>query len=255
MRRRRTLATLVGTLLAPLCTFVAPSAVDGGLVSPGQTVTVDAFDLIPPAESLLATKSTAFSIDYAATGGSLAYPGAVAGTLHSSVYRGGDGKLTFVYDVDLTSTGKFSGAAEGSDLHVGSFAGFATDLSGALDFEDLASASRSADGKQVRLRSDTPGLGGAPTLIVRTDATKYAADGLAGYYSADELTTATGSSNTFFGSTAMNGVYRPVSAAVGPPDGGPVNVVPPPPAADSGLGVLLAMGMIAVARKYLGRLA
>lgn len=256
MRQRRTLATLAGTLLAPLWTLAAStSAADAGLVSPGQLVTVDAFDLTPPAGALLATKSTAFSIDYAAGVGSPAYPGALAGTLHSSVYRGGDGKLTFVYDVDLTSTGKFSGAAEGSDLRVGSFAGFATDVSGALDFEDLASASRSADGKQVRLRSDTPGLGGAPTLIVRTDATQYAADGRAGYYAADELSSPTGSSNTFFGTTAIDGVYRPASAAVPPPDGGPVNVVPLPPAAYSGLGVLLAMGMIVATRKYLGRVA
>jgi hypothetical protein len=246
--RRRTLAMILGT-------FLAPAAAAAGLVAPGQTAAVRSSDLTAPDGALVATTSAGFAVDYVAAGVGPAFPAALAGTLHSSVYRGGDGRLTFVYDVDLVPATGVGGAAEGSDLRVGSFAGVATDVTGALDFEDLVLGSRSADGASVGLRSDTPGLGGPPTLVVRTDATRYDAGGRASYYAADELATPDGPAATFFGTAAIAGVYRPAAGGGGVSPGPTPHPVPLPPAAYSGLGVLLAMGLIAAFRKYLPRFA
>jgi hypothetical protein len=256
MLRRRARATKRGHATMRAFTMIlgallAPAAASAGLVSPGQTVGLESVDLPAPGGALVATGSVPFAIDYGPSTpatGSPAYPGTLAGTLHNAVYRGTDGRLTFVYDVDLTSTADGGTAAEGSELRVGSFKGFSTDVGGALDFENLFAASRSADGATLRLASDTPGLGGPPTLVVRTDATAYDRRGSATYSAADELSTPDGSSNLYAGQATVTGLFRPTGDGTLPP-ATPPNAIPLPPAAYSGLGLLLAMGMIVAARR------
>jgi hypothetical protein len=234
--------------VAALSLLLAPAACWAGLVEPGQTVTLTSSELTPPGGSKLDEKSTAFAIAY---GDEDSGDGpTLRGVLRSSVYQTGD-HLTFVYDVDLLAAAGISGAAERSDLSASAFTGFATDVAGALDFEELVKASRSADGSRVGVQSDTPGLGGSPVLIVRTDATAYDANGQATFLAADEVPAADGETRLATGSAMLTGLFRPVADVVEPPPGPPAQppAIPLPPAAYTGFGVLVAMALIAASRR------
>ncbi|MDB5294479.1 MAG: hypothetical protein JWO31_462 [Phycisphaerales bacterium] len=246
---RSTLTLPARRAAAALCSLLlAPALASAGAVDPGQSIPVDSVDLMLPAGSALAETSSAFAIDYAATDRPTA--GTLKGVLRSAVYDVG-GSLTFVYDVDVLDAAGFSEAAERSELTVSSFAKAKTAVTGGLDFEALVRASRSADGSRITLASDTPGLGGPPVLIVKTDATTYDAGGRATFAVADEVSGPYGQDWIAGGTASIAGLLRPtiVAAPVDPaPSAGPTPI-PLPPAAYSGLGVMLAMGLIAATRR------
>lgn len=215
-----------------------------GLVQPGQSISLNSSELLPASGIKLSQSDQPFTLDYGIKSPSIGFDGSLTGTLHSSVYRD-NGLLTFVYDIDLNPSA-VSGAAERSDFWVRSFRGFKTDVSGALDFEELIKASRTGNGGQIRLAGDTPGLGGAPMLIVRTNARDYDAKGSASFLSSDEIPLLNGSSLIGKGEATITGVFQPVALTPLPQ---PPAAIPLPPAVFSGLGVLLAMGLFFATRK------
>lgn len=222
-----------------LALLLLPAAASAGLVQPGESQPLNSIDFASPSGTMLDSMTTPFTIDYGMTDPVSGFDGKLHGSLHSSVYNVG-GKLAFLYDIDLNPANTISGAAEGSNLRVSSFAGFSTFLTGSLDFEELILASRSADGATVGLASDTPGLGGPPRLLVQTDATAFDKGGLASFFAADELSTGDGTAPVQ-GEAAGLSTFRPVPARP--------HAIPLPPAFYSGLGVLLALGLIAATRR------
>jgi hypothetical protein len=262
--RSRAWLTILALVLLPALS--AP----GGLVQPGQSVSLLASDVPTPGGTLLEKKTSAFAIDYGEPAKPFSFSGKLTGTLRSAVYSD-RGHLTFVYDIDLNGQPGISGAAEASRLSVGSFRSFKTSVFGAMDFEELVRGSRSRDGSQVWLDGTSPGMGGPPRMIVRTDATAYDANGKASFYAADEVPTLSGA-RLAAGGVNFTGIFRPVMevAAPSPPplpptsSGGPSagsgsgtgvpsapspTPIPLPPAAYSAIGVLLAMGLIALTRR------
>jgi len=230
---KRAIVTLLSLLLVP-------GTVIGGIINPGDTAsTLHSSSFAGPTGTLLAEKQTPFTIDYGADP-EVGFDGKLNGTLHSAVYDVG-GKLAFFYDVDFDPANFIDGASEQSELQATDFAGFETTVSGQLDFEEVAKAARSGDGSQVVLFSDSPGLGGAPALLVETDAMAYDENGTINFFAADEIGTANGTRRTS-GSALIEGVYQPSA-------GGPT-AIPLPPAAYSGLGVLLAMGLVMRFRRW-----
>ena len=236
--------------VAALSLLLAPAAAVAGLVEPGQTVSLSSGDLAPVGGSKLDERSAEFAINYGSPDPANNFDGTLRGVLRSSVYRTGDA-LTFVYDVDLLNTGGLGGAAELSDLRVSAFAGLATAVNGSLDYEELIKASRSIDGDEVRLQSDTPGLGGPPVLVVRTDAVDYDASGRATFLAGDELAGPDGSSRLLTGTASLTGLLGPAADGAEPPPAGPKPpaAIPLPPAAYSGFGVMLAMALIGATRR------
>ena len=226
------------TALLLLIGLLMPAAASAGLVEPGQTVTLSAYDLATPAGTLIDEGVSAFSLNYGVADPANGFDGSLNGVLNSKVYRTPGGTLTFMYDVDLNPMG-VSGAAERSTFTVESFVGLKTWVTGAMDFESLIEGGVSADGAMVTLRSDTPGLGGSPTLVIETDATAYDAKGMATYAAGDEVMGSFVSDETM-----IDGVFAP-SASIAPPPA----VIPLPPAVYSGMGVLLALVLIAATRR------
>ena len=216
-----------------------------GVVHPGETVVVNDLDLTMPEGDVLALSVLPFSIVYeAGVGGSFVeFGGTAGGTLTNTVVRdSATGTLTFVYDVDFAGEGG-ADASEASVLTVSGFGAFATDVTGTLDFESVILASRpDDDASAVQLSSDDAGLGGAPKLVVRTDATEFAATGIARFFAGDELAVLTpdGSSLEFAAGTAeVSGTFQPAAADEGGGAGG--TPIPLPPAALTGLAGLGAM--------------
>ncbi len=164
--------------LAALSLLAATTAASlAGPILPGQTVLLDANDYQFPGGSVLAMRTIPFSVMYRNTGGFLAIPPSVTGSLTESVVRDPSTKtLSFVYGVGLTGEGGTS-AAEGSMFAVGDFSGFKTNVAGMLDFEQLAPAHRTKDGAMILFQSDSPGVGGPPTLVIHTNATQFAPTG------------------------------------------------------------------------------
>jgi hypothetical protein len=240
-----------------------------GLVRPGQSVSLTADNVPTPTGTLLDRNTTEFTIDYGPLTSPFHDSAKLRGTLFSAVYRAESGRLTFVYDVDLQNhSSVIGGASEASELRIGSFKSFKTSLFGSMDFESVIRGSRSGDGSQLWLSGSAPGLGGAPRMVVRTDAMAYDANGHADFLAADEVPTLNGS-RMVSGAVSFAGVFRPTTVSALPPPlmpppppvvggeptpggngGGPrPSAVPLPPAAYSGVGVLVAMGLIALTRR------
>jgi hypothetical protein len=239
MFKRRNVAAAAAATTTLCSLSLLTTGASGGIVSPGETVVVGA-DGRPrptPTGAILARSVLPFSIAYRADdgdGGSfLDFGGTATGTLTNTVLReSSTGTLTFVYDIDYGDDSAVD-ASEASVLTVSGFDGFSTDVTGLLDFEPVILASRSADGADVRLGSDDPGLGGAPTLVVRTDATAFARTGTARFFAGDELAVLgpDGPALEFAGGTAVVlGAFEPADSDPPPP-----TAIPLPPAAWSGL--------------------
>jgi len=211
-----------------------------GMVHPGETVVINEDGLTMPEGAVLAQSVLPFSIAYEADAGSfLDFDGNATGVLTNTVLRDEQtGTLVFVYDVDLAGEGD-TDASEASILTATGFAGFSTDVTGTLDFETVVLGSRTDDGADVKLSSDDPGLGGAPRLVVRTDATAFDDTGSAKFFAGDELAVRTpdGVSIEFAaGSAVLFGTFEPAA------DEAPPTAIPLPPAVWSGLAGLGAMG-------------
>ena len=125
-----------------------------------------------------------------------------------------------------------------------------------MDFESVLLASRNADGTAVRLSSDDPGLGGAPRLIVETDATEFDAGGTTRFFAGDELLVRTADGleqEVVAGTAVIGGTFRPVLSDEPEPSPGPApapapNPIPLPPAMSSGL-IILGVGALARAAR------
>ena len=244
MRRRPSFPAVAPALVVLAGAAVAPA----GVVRPGETVVVSDLELTMPEGAVLARSVIPFAVEYEANGGSfIEFGGTTSGVLTNTVVRDEQtGTLAFVYDVDFSGDAG-ADASEASVLTVGGFAPFATDVTGTLDFETVILASRTDDAADVRLSSDDAGLGGAPKLVVRTDATDFAATGTARFFAGDELAVMTpdGFSLEFAAGTAeLSGTFQPAEAGGGGGDGdGGATPIPLPPAAWSGLAALGAIGL------------
>ena len=239
---------------ALLAAWLSPRPADAApvVVHPGETAVIRDDDSGPatPAGAVLAETVLPFTIELEPEGGAgsfLDFDGTATGTQTSTVVRDGKtGTLSFVYDVDLAGEGD-ADASEASILTVDGFDGFSTAVTGLLDFESVVLASRTEDGSGVRLTSDDPGLGGAPRLVVRTDAVHFDDSGTARFFAGDELAVLTpdGLAIEFAGGTAVvAGTFAPVDLDTPPPA-----AIPLPPAAWSGLAALGAMGLARAASR------
>lgn len=235
------------THIALLCLAFSSASADAGLVAPGETVSLNSGDFVTPAGTLLAEKTSAFAIDYGADP-DVGFDGKLNGTLYSAVYDVG-GKLAFLYDVDLNADNLIDGAIEQSELAVQAFAGFKTDVSGRLEYEEQFQASRSTDASQIMVYSDSPGLGGPPTVLIQTEATAFDPNGKAVFFAGDELLTLN-ATRSVSGSATIESVFQPT--ILGPGSEEPPTAIPLPPAAYSGLGVLTAIGAILFVRRRWG---
>jgi hypothetical protein len=241
------MSKLIAAAAAAASALLVPvSAGRAGVVRPGETVVVSDLDLTMPEGAVLAQSVLPFALTYEPSGGGslLDFDGTVGGTLTSTVVReAATGTLAFVYDVDFSGDAG-ADASEASVLTVGGFGAFATDVTGALDFESVILASRAEDaGSAVQLSSDDPGLGGAPKLVVRTDATAFAATGTARFFAGDELAVLTPdglSLEVAAGTAEVAGIFQP--AADDGTGGGGATPIPLPPAALIGLATMAFAG-------------
>lgn len=240
------------------------SAAHAGLadpLSPGGSALLDGTTYQTPTGTVVAQSTVPFSVQYQPTGTFVDFSGTATGKLSDTVLRDpASGHLTFVYHVSLDNEG-ITSAAEGSTLTVDGFAGWRTDVAGALQFQQQAPVRRSPDGSMIRFSSGAPGLGGPPELAIATDATHFDTTGTLQYALADEfrVNTPTGVELDTVGSQAtIKGVFRPAAGQVGGGTGDPggtggPTAVPLPPAFFTGMGVLFACGVITVFRRTLAR--
>ena len=244
------------TATAAVMGFVAAAFAGGewtlaGVVEPGETVVVNGTDSVSLEGPVLAKSTLPFSIIYqpGGPGEFVDFGGKVEGTLTNMVVRDADrGTLVFVYDVDLDGGPGDADASEASTLTVGGFGKFRTNVDGALDFESVILASRGPDGSELKLTSDDPGLGGAPRLVVRTDATDFDDAGTTSFFAADELAVRTPDgleTELAAGTAVIGGTFRPIDVGPAPAP----NPIPLPPAVWSGALALGAAGASRVMRR------
>jgi hypothetical protein len=234
------------------CALSVATQASAGVVEPGETVVLDSRELPAPAGRVLAQAVLPFSIDYEpadGVGDFLDFSGTLEGTLTSTVVRDESrGTLTFLYDVDLDRlNGADADASDASALIVDGFDTFTTDVAGILDREHVILASRTKDGGTVKLSSDDPGLGGAPRLVVRTDATDFAPTGTARFFAGDELPVRTPDGleiELASGTAIVGGTFQPVDAPPPPP-----TPIPLPPAVWSGIVGLIGVGIATASRR------
>jgi hypothetical protein len=175
---------------------------------------------------------------------------AVPGTLTSTVLRErATGRLTFAYAINFAGQDDegAGGGTHQSRLSVTGFESFRTELAARLAFAPNFPGSRSADGSTLTVESDSPGQGGSPTLLVRTDATDFDAGGVLRFAASDpfllpgpvEGSGAAGGMVSVLasGEVELSGAFRPVTDARPAP-------VPLPPAVFTGMGTLIACGIL-----------
>jgi hypothetical protein len=215
---------------------------------PGQTVPLFSSGFQMPAGQVVAEDDTPFFIVLEAQG--YGPPTAVPGTLTSTVVRDDvTGMLSFVYAINFAGLDEESsgGATQSSILSLTGFGSVKTELAAKLAFEEQFVGSRSRDGRTLKVWSDTPGEGGSPTLLVRTDAKDFDAGGVLQFSAADpfllpglvERPGAAGEMTSVVatGDVEMSGVFRPL-AGTGP------HAVPLPPAVFTGVGTVLAYALL-----------
>jgi hypothetical protein len=168
--------------LSSVLTVLIPALATAAPVAPGGSVEIDTFENPPvvPAGPALAEQTIPFTLNYPLPAGADSADPAptTTGSLTQSVFRNTTGGLTFVYDMTVENETEY--VDEFSRLTVGSFANVSTDITGSSANTNAFRGSRSADGATITsLTSD--GLGGAPLLIVDTDATAFDQKGTATY--------------------------------------------------------------------------
>jgi len=227
--------------------LLAAAAAHGALVAPGETVRLRSAEFRMPVGQVLAEEAAPFFLVLEAEG--YAPPTAVPGTLTSTVLRErATGRLTFAYAINFAGQDNEGrgGGTQHSRLSITGFESFRTDLAASLAFEPDFVGSRSGDGSTLTVESDTPGEGGSPTLLVRTDATDFDAGGVLQFAASDpfllpgpvEGSGAAGGMVSVLasGDVEMSGVFRPATDARPAP-------VPLPPALFSGIVTLIACAL------------
>jgi len=209
--------------LSSLVLVLVPALATAAPVAPGESVEIDTFENPPvlPTGPKLGEQTIPFTLNYALPPGPTAADPTPSptGLLTQSVFRNTTtGGLTFVYDIDVQDEILY--VDEVSRLTVGSFTSFSTDVTGSSsEHTSILRASRSADGATIRTIA-SEGLGGAPLLIVDTNATAFDRTG-AGEYFADAEFVVTGPDVPNAGQVDMNatanftGLFQP-AAGPGP---------------------------------------
>jgi hypothetical protein len=240
--------------LSSLVLALVPAFAAAAPVAPGASVEIDTFENPPvlPTGPKLGEQTIPFTLNYALpAGATTADPTpSTTGSLTQSVFRNtSSGGLTFVYDIDVQNEIEY--VDEVSRLTVGSFGNFSTDVTGSSsEHTSVLRASRSADGATITSIA-SEGLGGAPLLIIDTDATAFDRTGTGTYFADAEFVIngpgfPDGRQVDLNATADFTGLFQP-AADTGP---GPTPV-PLPPAVWAALLTTAVLGAGAKARRVL----
>lgn len=231
-----------------LC-FVENASAATYSVAPGGTVSIDPFiKFVPPSGTVISEMTKKFTMDFSDDNGLVHIP--ANGTFLTQVLRRDDGKLTFLYDLDvLTASGSNIGE-EGGNTKYSAFGDFTTVVSG--KYQDGGNPgpviSRSSDGNTLTFAGAGGGepTANSPLLVVETNATNFDSEGHTSLTWFDE----TGNPDTqngpgligVKGTAELSGVFEPVH------ESGPV-AVPLPSAAYGGLAMLSGIVVTSLRRR------
>jgi hypothetical protein len=154
---------------AAICCFTF--SVHSAELLPGGNLTFLQTDYVPPQGEVIAQSVQPFIADfnpsapYIAPEGGLHYPG----SLKTEVWRQPDGKLVFVYDLDLDPRV----GVEGVWMDMSGFSGQRTNVQEAPNRSGWGSFTRSSDGDTVFLSGNTSGQGAPHYAVLATDATQF----------------------------------------------------------------------------------
>ncbi len=231
------------------------TAAEAGLVpvAPGQTALVAGTAYQTPVGSVVASESVPFVATYQPNGSFVNFAGFATGEFNDQVLRDPKtGHLTFVYNIQLNNEG-ITSASQGSELTVNGFGPYTTDVAGQLQFEPMAPVERSANGSSLRFYANSAGLGGAPELAVKTNATRFDSRGTVSFSLADVFLVSGPRGQELddvWGNVSFKNAFRPTGA---PSTGGSTVVaVPLPPAFYTGVGIMMACGIISLFRRLMG---
>ncbi len=129
---------------------------------------------------------------------------------------------------------------------------YQTSVAGQLQFEPTSLVRRSADESSFRFDANGPGLGGAPELAVKTNASRFDANGIATYSLADvfQFNGPHGQElDNVWDAVAFKNTFHPIGPAA---TGGTAVAVPLPPTFYTGLGIMMACGVITLVRRFMG---
>ena len=233
---------------------VAPAIASAAPVAPGVSVEVDGSGFALPMGEKLAEKSINFTLLFELPPGATSSDPApsTSGSLLNTVYRGPGGGLVFVYDVDFDNETQY--ADEVARFTVGSFAGFATDVTGLFEPSQRLPVMRSADGATITA-TQGEGLGDGPIVAIETDATAFNEGGTGEFFADAEFVVSgpgiPGGSvlDELSTTVSFTGLYQPTADDPGPTP----NPIPLPPAAWAALMTMGAFGAGSRARGFFRR--
>jgi len=243
----RAAALALGTLLC------GATATRAGFVplAPGQSSVLAGSAYQPLTGNIVAQESTPFTANYQPNGTFVDFSGVATGRFDDEVLRDPKtGELTFVYQIELNNEG-YTSASQGSELTVNGYGPYQTNVAGQLQFEATAPVRRSANGSSLQFYANAPGLGGPPELAVKTNATRFDANGAVTFSLADvfQVNGPHGQElDNVWGTVSFKNAFRPVGPAA---SGGTAVAVPLPPAFYTGLGVMMACGVITLVRRFM----
>ncbi len=240
-------AVCISAIGCGLC-FVENASAATYSVTPGQTVSIDPFiKFVPPSGTVVSETTKKFTMDFSDDKGLVHIP--ANGTFLTQVLRRDDGKLTFLYNIEvLTSDGGDIGE-EGGSTQYSAFGDFTTIVSGQFQHGGNPGPviSRSSDGNTLSFGGEGHGepTAQSPLLVVETDATEFDSNGHTSLTWFDE----TGDPDpldpgftTIKGTADFSSVFEPVH------ESGPV-AVPLPPAAYGGLAMLAGIVVTRIRRQ------
>ena len=244
----------VGIVLSGLLGSAATARAGLVPVAPGQSSLLAGSAYSTPAGTVVARESTPFVARYQPDGTFADFAGSATGQFDSQVQRDPKtGQLTFVYKIELNNEA-FTSAPR--DPNSASAALDRTRPTWPASFNSRLRPPCSGR-RMVRafaFFANSPGLGGIPELAVATNATLFDAKGAVTFSLADVFRV-NGPHGTemdnVWGSVTLKNAYRPIGAPAD--NGGSTAVaVPLPSAFYTGLGIMMACGVISLFRRLLG---
>jgi len=218
-------------------------------IAPGHSSVLSGSAYQPPVGIVVAQQSTPFTAYYHPIGTFIDFSGVATGQLDDQVLSDPKtGALTFVYEIELNNEG-YTSASQGSELTVSGYGPYQTSVAGRLQFEPTGPVQRSANGSSLSFYADRSGLGGPPELAVKTNATRFDANGATTFSLADvfQVNGPHGQElDTVWGTVSFKNTFRPISPAA---TGGTPVAVPLPPAFYTGLVIMMACGVITLVRR------
>jgi hypothetical protein len=237
--------------LAGLLCGAATSKAGFVSVAPGQSSLLAGSAYQPPAGDVVAQQSMPFAAHYQPDGTFVDFSGVATGQFDDQVLRDPKtGELTFVYEIELNNEG-YTSASQGSELTLNGYGPYQTNVAGQLQFEPTAPVQRSANGSSLSFYANSPGLGGPPELAVKTNSTRFDANGTLTYSLADlfQVNGPHGQElGPVWGTVTFKSAFRPIGPAA---TGGTAVAVPLPPAFYTGLGIMMACGVITLGRRFM----